>query len=134
MQKKSINRYRSFCRSLDNLADAGMADADNKFVLSGTVQMYHLSFDLAWKVMKDLITQYHGVTDYAAGSPRETLRMAKSVGLIEDDIWLEMLRTRNQLAHDYDGALAKKYFVTITSSYFDKMQIFRQKAAAYFEL
>ena len=50
MQKKSINRYRSFCRSLDNLADAGLADADNKFVLSGTVQMFHLSFELSWKI------------------------------------------------------------------------------------
>ena len=89
MQKKSINRYRSFCRSLDNLADAGLADADNKFVLSGTVQMFHLSFELSWKVMKDVNIQYHGVSDFATGSPRETLQTAKSTGLISDDIWME---------------------------------------------
>ena len=132
MQKKSINRYRSFCRSLDNLADAGLADADNKFVLSGTVQMSHLSFELSWKVMKDVIIQYHGVSDFATGSPRETLQTAKSTGLISDDIWMEMLQVRNHLAHDYDGALAKKYFSRITSTYFQTMEAFRRRAAGYF--
>lgn len=59
MQEKSINRYRSFCRSLQNLAEAKGKDASDKFVLSGTVQMFNLAFDLSWKVMKDIITEYH---------------------------------------------------------------------------
>lgn len=29
MQRKSINRYRSFCRSLDNLSDARGRDPQN---------------------------------------------------------------------------------------------------------
>ena len=101
MEEKSINRYRSFCRSLNNLSDAKGRDSSDKFVLSGTVQMFNLSFDLAWKVMKDIITEYHGALDYPTGSSRETLRMAQGVGLIEDDMWMEMLRVRNNLAHDY---------------------------------
>lgn len=119
MEGKSINRYRSFCRSLDNLADAKRRDSDDKFVLSGTVQMFNLSFDLAWKVMKDIITEYHGALEYPTGSPRETLRMARSVGLIEDDLWLELLKARNHLAHDYDGELARKYFMDITTRYYE---------------
>lgn len=133
MQEKSINRYRSFCNSLANLNDARLEDPSDKFVLSGTVQMYNLSFDLSWKVMKDVITQYHGVMDYASGSPRETLRVAKSVGLIDDDIWIAMLRARNNLAHDYDGALANKYFQIIISEYYDMMEQFRERAAQYYE-
>ena len=132
MQKKSINRYKSFCRSLENLRDARGRDRDDKFILSGTVQMYNLSFDLSWKVMKDIVQQHHGVADFASGSPRETLRTARSVGLIEDDIWLEMLRVRNNLAHDYDGELAKKYFAVITSSYYDKLDELRRKSAPYY--
>lgn len=49
MEEKSINRYRCFCRSMDNLSDAKGKDACDKFVLSGTVQMFNLSFDLSWK-------------------------------------------------------------------------------------
>ena len=134
MEEKFINRYRSFCRSLDNLSDAKGKDSGDKFVLSGTVQMFNLSFDLAWKVMKDIITEYHGALDYPTGSPRETLRMAHSVGLIEDDIWMEMLRARNNLAHDYDGELAIKYFGKITSDYYLLMDDFRQKAAEYYTI
>lgn len=134
MEEKSINRYRSFCRSLDNLSDAKGKDSGDKFVLSGTVQMFNLSFDLAWKVMKDIITEYHGALDYPTGSPRETLRMAHSVGLIEDDIWMEMLRARNNLAHDYDGELAIKYFGKITSDYYLLMDDFRKKAAEYYTI
>ena len=94
--------------------------------------MFNLSFDLAWKVMKDIITEYHGVLEYPTGSPRETLRMANSVGLIEDDTWLEMLRARNNLAHDYDGELAVRYFEKITSTYDDLMEKFRNNAAVYY--
>ena len=133
MEGKSINRYRSYCRSLDNLADAKGRDRTDKFVLSGTVQMFNLSFDLAWKVMKDIITEYHGALEYPTGSPRETLRMANSVGLIEDDMWLEMLKARNNLAHDYDGELAVRYFEKITSIYDDLMEKFRDKAVVYYQ-
>lgn len=55
MDRKSINRYRSFCRSLSNLADAKGRDSKDKFILSGTAQMFNLSFDLSWKVMKDFM-------------------------------------------------------------------------------
>lgn len=132
MQKKSINRYHSLCKSLSNLADAEGRDPGDKFVLSGTAQMFNLSFDLSWKVMKDIITEYHGVLEYPTGSPRETLRMACSVGLIEDDAWMEMLRVRNNLAHDYDGELALKYFLNITSEYYRLMNDFVNKAAGYY--
>lgn len=132
MQKKSISRYHSLCKSLSNLADAEGRDPGDKFVLSGTAQMFNLSFDLSWKVMKDIITEYHGVLEYPTGSPRETLRMACSVGLIEDDAWMEMLRVRNNLARDYDGELALKYFLNITSEYYRLMNDFVNKAAGYY--
>lgn len=132
MERKSINRYRSFCRSLSNLADAKGRDSKDKFILSGTAQMFNLSFDLSWKVMKDIITEYHGALEYPTGSPRETLRMACSVGLIADDAWLELLRARNNLAHDYDGELALKYFQNITSTYYQLMEDFMKKAELYY--
>ena len=133
MEGEAINRYRSYCRSLDNLADAKGKDMSDLFILSGTVQMFNLSFDLAWKVMKDIITEYHGVLVYPTESPSEMLRMANSVGLIEDDRWLEMLKARNNLAHDYDGELAVRYFEKITSTYDDLMERFRNKAAVYYQ-
>lgn len=85
--KKSINRYHSLCKSLSNLADAKGRDPGDKFVFSGTAQMFNLSFDLSWKVMKDIITEYHG---------------------------------------------ALKYFLNITSEYYQLMNDFVNKAAGYY--
>ena len=119
MEEKYFNRYRSFCRSLRNLKKSKSADPAAEFVLEGTIQNYNLTCDLAWKVMKDILVKQLGITDFAIGSPREVLQSAFTNGLISDDIWLKMLKTRNLLAHDYDGKIAEKNFQEIISNYYD---------------
>ena len=39
MEGKSINRYRSFCKSLNNLKDAKGKNSDDKFILIGARNM-----------------------------------------------------------------------------------------------
>lgn len=94
MENKYINRYKAFCRSLNNLKKSKTADPDADFVLEGTVQNYNLTFDLSWKVMKDILVKLLGIDDIALGSPRANLQAAFSNGLIDDDVWLQMLKTR----------------------------------------
>lgn len=110
------------------------ADPEEKFVLSATAQTFNLTFDLAWKVMKDIIVSDYGIVDFATGSPRDTLKTAYSVGLIADDRWLQMLKVRNTLIHDYDGDVAKRYFVDITKDFYELLQQFRNKAVQWYHL
>ena len=107
MVSKSINRYKSFVKSLTGLEQAKGRDMSDDFVLSGTVQKFNLTFDISWKVMKDIVTEYYKILDFAMGSPREVLKCAASVKLIKDDMWMKMLDERNAFAHDYDGDMAK---------------------------
>lgn len=109
MENKYINRYRSFCRSLKNLEKSRKADPTADFVLEGTVLNFSLTFDISWKVMKDILVKELGVLDFAMGSPRETLQQAFANGMIDSDLWMQMLRVRNQLAHDYDGTFAADF-------------------------
>ena len=131
MDSRSINRYLSFCKSLSALEKAKDRNPEDEFVLSGTVQKFSLTFDISWKVMKDIIVKHHGIQTFAAGSPKETLRTAQSVGLIDDDIWLDMLDDRNELTHDYDGEMAGECFSKIINSYIPQFQALRDKAADY---
>ena len=117
MENKSINRYHTFCKSLQNLGKSLDADVKADFVLEGTVLNYNLTFDIAWKVMKDILIKELEILDFAVGSPRETLQQAFANGIIEDDRWMKMLRVRNQLAHDYDGSLAEEQFQNIIGVY-----------------
>ena len=133
MESKYFNRYRSLCKSLSNLQLSRGADIDSPFVLPATVQNYNLTFDLAWKVMKELLTHEFGLTDFAAGSPRETLKSAFSVGLIDDDKWMDMLRVRNTLAHDYDGQVAIKYFDDIVGDYYTLLEVLVRSIEKYYK-
>ena len=132
MESKYFNRYKSLCKSLANLKESRDANIDDKFVLPATVQNYNLTFDLAWKVLKELVTNEFGLTDFAAGSPRETLKSAYSVGLIKDDRWMDMLRVRNTLAHDYDGQVALRYFKDIVADYYVLLETMVRDVEQYY--
>ena len=119
MDAKFNRRFLSFCNSLDALAEARQRDLSDSFVLSGTSAKFSITFDLSWKVMKDILVQYYAITSFVAGSPREVLRESYKANLISDDAWMEMLKVRNELAHDYDCEIVKKHCHTIIEKYID---------------
>lgn len=126
MDEKFIRRFESFRNSLDSLAEAKQRDLSDSFVLSGTSAKFSITFDLAWKVMKDILVQYYAITGFVTGSPREVLRESFQVNLITGDEWMDMLKVRNQLAHDYDGVIVKKHCGTIVHVYIDKLYDFKK--------
>lgn len=133
MEDKFINRYNTFCKSLQNLEKSRHADPASDFVLEGTVLNFSMTFDIAWKVMKDILVKKLEILDFAMGSPRETLRQAFANGLIDDDTWIEMLRSRNQLAHDYDGTFAAEQFQNIIDVYYPLFEKFKETALRYYQ-
>lgn len=126
MEEKFCKRYESFKRSLDALAEARERDMEDSFVLSGTGAKFSITLDLAWKVMKDIIVQRYGITDFVLGSPKEVLRKAFEVKLIHDDTWMEMLKVRNELAHDYDSVIIKNACGKIIGGYLELFFEFRR--------
>lgn len=132
MEKKYLKRFESFRRSLDALAEARERDMADSFVLSGTSAKFSITFELAWKVMKDILTGYYDMTDFVSGSPKEVLKKAFSAELISDDRWLMMLRVRNELAHDYDSEIIKGRCRDITGCYIDLFYEFSDTAARFY--
>lgn len=132
MENRSINRYNTFCRSLKNLEKSRHADPKADFVLEGTVLNFNLTFDISWKVMKDILIKQMGILDFAIDSPRETLQQAFTNHIIDNDLWLQMLRVRNQLAHDYDGTFAAEKFHDIINVYYPLFKKLEDDAAKYY--
>lgn len=132
MERKYINRYHTFCRNMKNLEKSRMADPSADFVLAATVLNFNLTFDIAWKVMKDILVKQMGILDFAMGSPRETLQQAFTNGIIEDDQWMRMLKDRNQLAHDYDGTFAAEKFRDIVQIYYALFEQLKNKCEKYY--
>ncbi len=119
MDEKYKKRYESFQKSLDALAEAKNRDLTDSFVLSGTGAKFSITFDLAWKLMKDILIQHYAIIGFVTGSPRQVLRESFRAGLISDDLWLEMLTVRNQLTHDYNSEIIKRSCHQIVEKYID---------------
>ena len=86
MDAKFERRFKSFGNSLDALAEARQRDLTDSFVLSGTSAKFSITFDLSWKVMKDILVQYYAITNFVAGSPREVLKESFRANLISDEV------------------------------------------------
>lgn len=66
-----------------------------------------IQFELSWKVLKELL-RYEGKSVANSGSPREILKAAYEVyDFIDEDVWLDMLKARNDMTHIYDGERQK---------------------------
>ena len=130
LDEKCRKRFDSYKKSLASLAEARGRDMRDSFVLSGTSAKFSITFDLAWKVMKDILVQHYAIIDFVAGSPREVLRAAFRAKLIDDEIWMEMLKVSNQLAHDYDGQMVEKDCEDIVKVYIGRLEDFRDVAEA----
>ena len=127
MDEKFNRCFLSFCKSLDALAEARQRDLTDSFMLSGTSAKFSITFDLSWKVMKDILVQYYAITNFVAGSPREVLKESFRANLISDDQWMEMLKVRNELAHDYDSEIVKEHCNDIVENYIDLFYAFKDQ-------
>lgn len=127
MDEKFGKRFDSFQRSLASLTEARERDMTDSFVLSGTSAKFSITFDLAWKVMKDVLVRHFAMTGFVTGSPREVLKTAFQAGLISDDRWMEMLKVRNLLTHDYDGKIVEEYCTRIVEQYLDIFAELKEK-------
>ena len=83
--------------------------------------------------MKNILVQYYAITGFLTGSPRDVLRESFKANLISDDTWMEMLKVRNELAHDYDGDIVKSYCNTIVEKYIDLFYAFEKMCRSFYD-
>lgn len=114
-----IQRYANFHTACTRLLEVTEADRFmddlSELELEGLVQRFEYTFELAWKVLQDLLI-YKGY-EFMMG-PNGTMKMAFEDGLIADhDGWRRMAKSRNTLSHVYDEAEAKPIIKLIYSDY-----------------
>ena len=112
-----MKRFDNYVSNLEILKRAENEDLENEFIISGIIYKFFVQFEFSWKVLKELL-QYEGKRAAASGSPREILKAAYELyDFIDEDIWLEMLKSRNDMTHIYDGEAAKRLVNSILHRY-----------------
>ncbi len=101
-----ISRLELLDRALDRL-EAALARPPDDITLDACIQRFEFTFELAWKA----IQRQARTEGLDCSSPRECLRIAFRLGLVEDDTrWMSMLEDRKRTSHTYDEDTARTVY------------------------
>lgn len=122
-----MERFEIFSSNLEVLKKAKYEDLDNEFIISGIIDKFFIQFELSWKVLKELL-RYEGKSIANPGSPREIIKAAYAIyDYLDEEIWLEMLRARNDMTHIYNGEAAKQMVSLILERYIPAFAVMEEK-------
>lgn len=116
-------RFSNYEKSLGHLKLTVEKDSLNEIEKAGLIQFFEVTFELAWKVMKDFLT----AEGFEVKSPRSSIKTAFEYGLLEDGaLWLEALEKRNLASHTYDDQILDKLEELIINSYYPILEEFKE--------
>jgi nucleotidyltransferase substrate binding protein (TIGR01987 family) len=108
-------RFDNFKKSYQLLEKYSSLELTSEIEKAGLIQFFEITFDLALKVLKD----YLEAQGYIVKSPRETIKQAYQMEVIDDGhVWIEALSSRNLTTHTYDEQFTEKFVQDIQQVYF----------------
>lgn len=112
--------YEKAFRELNENVELANARLLTRLETQGVIQGFEYTHELAWNVLKDYL-EFQGIVGLIGS--RDTTREAFKRGLILDgDVWMEMIKSRNLTSHAYDHETAEKIYAAIRSRYFPEFQ------------
>ena len=107
-------RFENFEKSYQVLEHYGQQSIHTELERAGLIQLFEVTFELAWKTLKDYLES----EGYLVKSPRETLKVAFEMEVIEEGkIWLDALSSRNLAKHTYNEILSAQLIGEIKQLY-----------------
>lgn len=113
-----MKKYDNFCKALANLNEG--AELEEPYTVveqTGIAALFGICFEQAWKLMKEVLEE-HGRFEEKIGSPRAIIKIAYQCGMLHNcEGWLELLESRNLLAHTYNEEQALYVIKKVKSDY-----------------
>lgn len=124
-----MKKYENFCKAFANLKSClEISQPYSIAEQTGITGLFAICFEQSWKLMKELL-EYHGYFTQKTGSPRIIIKSAYQCGMIDNEsCWLDILETRNTLAHTYDEEKALAAIQKILSEYIPAFEELKQNA------
>ena len=111
-------RLANFRKAFGRLDDAVLLSRQrdlSDLERQGLIQAFEFTHELAWNLMKDWF-DYQG--SFQISGSRDATREAFRMGLIQDgEVWMEMIRSRNQASHTYNLETAAEIARAIDERY-----------------
>ena len=113
-----MKKYDNFSKALKNLKECLKVEEPYSVVeQTGIVGLFQICFEQSWKLMKEVL-ENHGRFAVRTGSLREIIKIAYQCDMIKNQkAWLEILESRNILAHTYSDEQSLNVIKSIKSDY-----------------
>lgn len=120
-------RFQNYGKAFARLESALAIANPNETERAGIIQFFELTFELAWKTLKD----YLDAEGFTVKSPREAVKQAFQIGAISlGEDWLEALDDRNLTSHTYEDAMSREVEELIRSKFFPRLKEFHATFSA----
>jgi nucleotidyltransferase substrate binding protein (TIGR01987 family) len=117
-------RFGNYTKALKKLAQA--IDLTKQRQLSdlerqGLIQAFEYTHELAWNTLKDFLAERGNNEIYGS---RDATREAFKLGIIIDgEVWMNMIKSRNQTSHTYNEDVAGQIADMIVNAYFNEFVV-----------
>jgi nucleotidyltransferase substrate binding protein (TIGR01987 family) len=113
-----VQRFDSYKKALAALertvaitAERPLSEAEQQ----GLIQAFEFTHELAWNLLKDFLEE-KGFKDFHGS--KDSTRIAFHEGLLDEgEIWMEMIKSRNETSHTYNIETANEIAALILNSY-----------------
>lgn len=123
--KQRFNNYLKAFQTLIEAVELAQTRALSKLEQQGLIQGFEFTHELAWNVLKDYL-EHKGFVDLIGS--RDATRTAFKNGLIENgEVWMEMIKARNQTSHTYNPELADDVADDILNVFYPEFEKLAQK-------
>jgi nucleotidyltransferase substrate binding protein (TIGR01987 family) len=123
-----VQRFNSFSKAflqLENAVSLSKERPLSKLEEQGVIQAFEYTHELAWKTIKDFL---EGKGNNLIYGSKDATRAAFKLGLIENgDVWMDMVKSRNQTSHTYNEENAVEIVTDIINNYFKTFIQLHQK-------
>ena len=123
--KQRLQNYGIALAQLEQAVKLGSSRTLSDLEKQGLIQAFEFTHELAWNLLKDYF-DYQGTTGITGS--RDATREAFNKGLVSDgDIWMEMIKSRNQTSHTYNRKVADDIVKKVLSEYFPQFEALKVK-------
>jgi len=122
-----LKAFQTLRRAVELAAQRDLSELEQQ----GLVQVFELTHELAWKVLKDYLEEqgFAGII----GSKNATREAFKN-GLIEDgEAWMEMIKARNLSSHTYNPETAEELVEGILARFYPAFEQLARKFSSLAE-
>lgn len=121
-----MKKFENFCKAVANLKEGAEIENMSMVEEAGLIKLFEICFEQTWKVLKEIL-EMQGLNPNRIATPKKIFSLAYSAGILpEEEIWIEILQTRNMLIHTYDAEKSSETILKIKSEYLPAFQALKK--------